>query len=72
MKKNEMGGFAWGGGGVLLGILGGTVLPGSSNHDPISHQKCNFPHPFSHLGLQKLCHHYFRLAHKQKNSSKPF
>ena len=37
--KNEMGGFAWGGGGVLLGILGGTVPPGSSNNDPISHQK---------------------------------
>ena len=38
MKKNEMGGFAWGwGGGVLVGILGGTVPPGSSNHDPISH-----------------------------------
>ena len=37
MKKNEMGGFAWGG-GVLLGILGGTVPPGSSDHDPISHQ----------------------------------
>ena len=37
MKKNEMGGFAWvgGGGGVLLGIFGGTVLPGSSNPDPI-------------------------------------
>lgn len=39
MKKNEMGGLAWGGGGVLVGILGGTVPPGSSNHDPISHQE---------------------------------
>ena len=27
------------GGGVLLGILGGGVLPGSSNPDPISDQK---------------------------------
>ena len=26
-------------GGVLLGILGGGVLPGSSNPDPISDQK---------------------------------
>ena len=33
--------------GVLLGILGGGVPPGSSNPDPISDQKCNFPHPFS-------------------------
>ena len=28
-----------GGGEVLVGILGGTVPPGSSNHDPISHQE---------------------------------
>ena len=28
-----------GGGGVLLGILGEGVLPGSSNPDPISDQK---------------------------------
>ena len=27
------------GGGVLLGILGGAVPPGSSNSDPISDQK---------------------------------
>ena len=27
------------GGGVLLGILGGGVPPGSSNPDPISDQK---------------------------------
>ena len=33
--------------GVLLGILGGGVPPGSPNPDPISDQKCNFPHPFS-------------------------
>ena len=36
-----------GGGGVLLGILGGDVPPGSSNPDPISDQKSNFPYPFS-------------------------
>jgi len=34
--------------GVLLGILGRDVPPGSSNPNPISDpQKCNFPHPFS-------------------------
>ena len=35
-----------GGGGILLGILGGGVPPGSPNPDPISEQNCNFPHPF--------------------------
>ena len=35
------------GGGVLLVTLGGGVLPGSPNPDPILDQKCNFPHPFS-------------------------
>ena len=46
-------------GGVLLGILGVGVPPGSSNPDPISDQKkCNFPHPFPdqtskiHTGFQ--------------------
>ena len=34
---------------VHLGILGGGVLPGSPNPDPISDQKCHFPHPFSDL-----------------------
>ena len=29
----------WGGGGVLLGILGGVVPPGSPNPDPISDHK---------------------------------
>ena len=33
--------------GVLLGILGGGVPPGSPNPDPISDQKCLFLHPFS-------------------------
>ena len=33
--------------------------PDSSNPDPVSDQKCDFPHPFSDLALrQKLCHHY--------------
>ena len=36
-----------GGRGVLLGILDGDVLPSSSNPDPISDQKSNFPDPFS-------------------------
>ena len=33
-----------GGGGVLLGILGGGVSPGSPNPEP---KKRHFPHPFS-------------------------
>ena len=33
--------------GVLRGTLGGGVPPGSPNPDPISDQKCHFPHPFS-------------------------
>ena len=33
--------------GVLLGILGGGVLPGSPNPDLISDQKMSFPRPFS-------------------------
>ena len=32
--------------GVLPGILGGDVPPGSPNPNPISDQKCHFPHPF--------------------------
>ena len=32
-------------GGVLLGILGGGVPPGSSNPDPISDLKMPFPTP---------------------------
>ena len=35
------------GGGVLLGILGGGMPADSPNPDPISDQRCNFPHPFS-------------------------
>ena len=31
--------------GVLLGILGGGVLPGSPNPDPISDQKMSFSTP---------------------------
>ena len=51
------------GGEVLLRILGGGVPPGLPNTDPISDQKCNFPHPFSDLAFtpafrQKLFHHY--------------
>ena len=36
-QHNSMGGPKRG--GVLLGILGGVVLPGSPNSDPISDQK---------------------------------
>ena len=57
-----------GGGGVLPGILGGCVPPGSPSPDPISHQKMS--HLFSdqtskiHAHFQtcpfrqKLCYHY--------------
>ena len=41
--------------GVLLGILGGGVPPGSPNPDPISDQKCHFPHPLS--GLKEVTKH---------------
>ena len=33
------------GGGVLLGILGGGVLPGSPNPDPVSDKKMTFSTP---------------------------
>ena len=33
-------------GGVLLGILGGGVLPGSPNPDPVADQKMLFFTPF--------------------------
>ena len=46
-----------GGGGVLLGILGEGVPPGSPNPDLISDQS-HFPHPFSDLASKKLCRHY--------------
>ena len=41
----------WGGGGVLLGILGGDVPPGSQNPDPISEQKMSFSRPVFRPGL---------------------
>ena len=44
--------------GVLLGILGGRVPPGSPNPGPISDQKMSFSHPFWDLVSKKLCHHY--------------
>ena len=39
------------GGGVLLGILGGDVPPGSQNPDPISEQKMSFSRPVFRPGL---------------------
>ena len=42
---------ARGGGGVLLGILGGGVPPGSQNPDPISEQKMSFSRPVFRPGL---------------------
>ena len=37
------------GGIILLGILGGGVLPSFPNPDPISDQILSFPHPCSDL-----------------------
>ena len=35
------------------------MAPSSPNPDPISDQKCHFPHPFSDLTFrQKLCQNY--------------
>ena len=39
------------GGGILLGIPGGGVPPGSPNHDPISDQKLSFSTPVFRPGL---------------------
>ena len=44
--------------GVLLGIIGGSVPPGSPTPDPVSEpNKCHFSHPFSELAFKKLCNH---------------
>ena len=67
-----------GGGGLLPGILGGSVPPGSPNPDPISDWKMSLPHPFSdqtskiHTRFQTcpLGRNYViitYLEHKQKN-----
>ena len=40
--------------GVLLGILGGGVPPGSSNPDPLSDQKVSFFTPVFRPGLKEL------------------
>ena len=39
-------------------FLGGKILAGSQNPDPISDQKCHFSNPFSGLVPKKKCHHY--------------
>ena len=44
-------------GGTDLGILGGGVLPGSLNSDPITDQKkCHYSHPFLDLASQNHTH----------------
>ena len=43
-----------GGRGILLGIIGVGVPPGSLNSPPISDQKQSFSHPFSDLASKKL------------------
>ena len=44
--------------GVLLGILGGRLPPGSPNPGLMSDQKMSFTLPFWDLVSKKLCHHY--------------
>ena len=44
--------------GVLLGILGGGVPPGSSNPDPLSDQKVSFFTPVFRPGLKELTRTY--------------
>ena len=56
--------------GLLLGILGAGVPPGSPNPNPISDKTCHFSHPFTdlaskiHVSSQTWplktykCHHY--------------
>ena len=39
--------------GVLMGIFGGGVPPGSLNPNPSYFRPCNFPHPFSDLALDR-------------------
>ena len=51
---------------VLLGILGGGVPPGSPNPDPISDQKCNFPHQFSDQTSKINPYPFSDLAFRQK------
>ena len=70
--------------GVLLGILGGGVPPGSSNPDSISDQKMYFSTPVFRLDLsnpywfsdlafrQKLCYHYLAVRAQTKHCSNPF
>ena len=57
-RRCEPGGRGGGGGGLLLGILGGGMLPVLQNLTLFQTVKFNFPHPFSDLALrQKLCYH---------------
>ena len=58
------------GGGLVLGILGWGVPPGSPNPDSISDQKTSFSHPFSDLASMKLSHHYLDLYTNKKDCLK--
>ena len=59
--------------GVLLGILGRDVPPGSPNPDLISDQKMSFSTTVFRSGLQaEIMSSLLRLERKQKNSSNPF
>ena len=56
--------------GVLLGILGGSVPPGSPNPDPISDQKMSFSVPVFRPGLWAKI--MISLELTKKNPSNPF
>ena len=53
------------GGGVLPGILGGCVPPGSPSPDPISHQKMSFFTLFSDQ-TSKIHAHFQTCPFRQK------
>ena len=67
-------------GGLLPGILGGSVPPGSPNPDPIQTLKCYFPHPFSdqtskihtHFQTWPLGRNYYLVRAQTKKYSNPF
>ena len=53
-------------GGVLLGILGGGLLPGSPNPDPISDEKKSFFPPVFRPDLFKIMSSLLRYSNKKQ------
>ena len=54
------------GGGVLLGILGGSMSPASPNPDPILDQEMSFFTPVFRPGLYEIMSSLPRSEHQQK------